>query len=378
MLLLAAVATACSTPTPSQPSESLSPSEVASASSTFGTAPIPDATSVVYHFDSPFPWSTLPVTGRLLFITYDPQASTTSMPVPLIALLDLATGDVTAVWRPPENAWLSGMDLAPDRTKLAIAYASPPEDGNFQSGRPGVYLLPGDCLARGVPTSCRSRWSKPRKTIPTSGPFGPRMERACYFSHLTTPPDTLVSAVSVERVPAAGGTPELLIPNATWPRPSPDGTTLAYVAFDSQLNINDLYFAAARRDERPAGDASRIIPVRGRAGVLARWGVHLLQRRRGLVRSRRSGEPWPDHRTWLERLTGVQPAYANGMPSEWWRLPVAGGDPTRLSAIGASGLSGAFSPDGRFFGFISYSGMGMMSAEGNASPGSIRGRRSET
>ena len=147
-----------------------------------GTAPIPAAASVVYHIDSPFPWSTLPVTGRLLFITYDPQVSTTSMPVPLIALLDLATGDVTAVWRPPENAWLSGMDLAPDRTKLAIAYASPPEEGNFQSGRPGVYLLPGDCLALGLPQRHAGADSRSHaRSIPTSGPFGPWMERASTF-----------------------------------------------------------------------------------------------------------------------------------------------------------------------------------------------------
>ena len=73
---------------------------------------------------------------------------------------------------------------------------------------------------------------------------------------------------------------------------------------------------------------------------------------------------WPDHRTWLDRLTGVQPAYANGLPSEWWRLPIVGGDPTRLSNIQAAGLSGAFSPDGQFFAFISYSGMAMMSADG--------------
>ena len=198
-----------------------------------------------------------------------------------------------------------------------------------------------------------------------------------YFSHLTTPPDTLVSASTWSECPLPEAAPELLIPNATWPRLSPDGTTLAYVAFDNQLNLNDLYFAAPDgTNARPAMPPGSFLSVD--APVFSPDGGYIYFSGAGAGPQSSLEAPWLDHRTWIERLTGVQPAYANGMPSEWWRLPVAGGDPTRLSAIGASGLSGAFSPDGRFFGFISYSGMGMMSAEGNVSPGSIRGRRSET
>jgi hypothetical protein len=53
------------------------------------------------------------------------------------------------------------------------------------------------------------------------------------------------------------------------------------------------------------------------------------------------------------------------MPSEWWRLRLSGGDPERLTAIGASGLSGAFSPDGRYLGFVSYGGLGLLELEGS-------------
>jgi hypothetical protein len=51
------------------------------------------------------------------------------------------------------------------------------------------------------------------------------------------------------------------------------------------------------------------------------------------------------------------------MPSEWWRLSLSGGEPERLTTIGASGLFGTFSPDGRNLGFVSYGGMGMLGLE---------------
>ena len=233
--------------------------------------------------------------------------------------------------------------------------------GLSQTGSPGLYLLPGDCLTQSCPTVTPAVIVEATQTdsyfVPVWSPDG----MSLYFCHISAPANSQVATFSVERVPAAGGTPELLIPNATWPRPSPDGTTLAYVAFDLARSINDLYFAAPDgTNGRPAMPPGSFISVD--APLFSPDGQYIYFSGAGAARSRR-WEIWPDHRTWLERLIGVQPAYANGMPSEWWRLPVAGGAPTRLTGIAASGLSGTFSPDGQFFAFISYSGMAIMTAE---------------
>jgi hypothetical protein len=61
----------------------------------------------------------------------------------------------------------------------------------------------------------------------------------------------------------------------------------------------------------------------------------------------------------------VQVAYANGAPSEWWRIATAGGDPERLTGIGGVGLSGTFSPGGDEFAMVSYGGGGVMRPDGS-------------
>ena len=234
-----------------------------------GTGPTSQASPLVLQFDHPFPWSSLAVSGRLLFITYDSQASTSGMPVPYIALLDLASGGVTAVWNPPENTWLSGMDLSPDGTKLALAYSAPPPPGQMQSGSPGLYLLPGDCLTRSCASVAPQAIVEATESDYYFGPVWSPDGMNLYFTHFAAPSDSHGQLFSVERVPAGGGAPELVIPNATWPRPSPDGKTLAYVAYDPQQSINDLFLAAPDGvSDCPAGDAARILPVYRCAGVL--------------------------------------------------------------------------------------------------------------
>jgi Tol biopolymer transport system component len=297
-----------------------------------------------------------------LFITYDTPTNAAAIPVPYIAWLDLATGVESVGWRVPDGAWLSGMELSPDGTKLALAYAPPPPPGALLSGRPGVYILPTDCLPFGCPNATPEVVVGPTETDSYFEPVWSPDGASLYLSHISTPLNSPIPIFSVEQVSAAGGTPELLIPGATWPRPSPDGSMLAYVAYDVTQYINDLYYAAPDgTNARPAVPPGSFVSVD--APIFSPDGQFIYFS--GAGGDALFGYRWPDHRTWIERLTGVQPAYANGMPSEWWRLAVNGGNPERLTSIGASGLSGGFSPDGRFFAFVSYSGMGMMSGDGS-------------
>ena len=324
--------------------------------------PAPDPP--IYAFEAPFPWANLAVSGRLLFLTYDTEVVPNLLPVPFIAQLDLASGVVTAVWRPPQDAWLSGMELAPDGTRLAIAYTPPPPPGPRFSGYPGLYLLPGHCLLHPCPDTDPELLLEGTETDSYFGPVWSPDGRNLYFTHVASPLDGGVPSYSIERVSADGGAAELVLSHAMWPRPSSDGASLAYVAFDLLEYKNDLYYAAPDGSEsRPAMPPGIFLSVD--APLFSSDGEFIYFSAAGSGPETSGAEPGAEKRTWLEMLMGVQVAHANGMPSEWWRLRLSGGDPERLTAIGASGLSGAFSPDGRYLGFVSYGGLGLLELEGS-------------
>ena len=303
------------------------------------------------------------MTGSLFFITYDSPTGPSSMPVPYIARLDLATGEVNAAWRPPENSWLSGMELSPDGSRLAIVYAPPPPPGMLQSGRPGLYLLPGECLTQSCPDASPQPVIEAAEFESFFEPVWSLDGTSLYYSRISSPADAQVPDYSVGRVVLSGGAPEDLILHATWPRLSPDGSLLAYVAFDILNYINDLYFASPdgtnARSAMPPGSFYSVD-----APLFSPDGSYIYFSATGPGPQGSTLPPVERRRSLIEILTGAQPAFANGMPSEWWRLPVDGGNPVSLTGIGASGLSGTFSPDGQFFAFVSYSGMGMMAADG--------------
>ncbi len=296
--------------------------------------------------------------GSISFLTYNFDELA---PVPFIVSLNLADGEVAADWRPPDNAWLANMALSPDGSQLAVAYAPPPADGRPQPGYTGIYLLPGNCLTETCPNAV------PEALVPQAGlessitPVWSPDGKFVYFVHISTPPDTNSPEFDLERIPAEGGEAELLVDHAIWPRPAPDGGKLAYVAYDPPNGINDLYLAGP--DGRQAVpllppetfvsvDAPQFTPD-GQMIYFSATGVGP----QGLF-------PPPGARlTWWDRLLGVEVAEANGAPSEWWRMPAAGGQPQRLTQIATAGLSGGFSPDGQSMAFISYRGLGLLSVD---------------
>ena len=57
---------------------------------------------------------------------------------------------------------------------------------------------------------------------------------------------------------------------------------------------------------------------------------------------------------WFEKLVGIRAAKANGKPSDWWSVPVGGGEITRLTHLQTARLYGSFSPDKKHI--VSYGG----------------------
>jgi len=69
--------------------------------------------------------------------------------------------------------------------------------------------------------------------------------------------------------------------------------------------------------------------------------------------------------TWIEKLMRVTSAHAHGsIPSDWWSVPLAGGEPKRLTHIYSPGLFASLSPDLRYIASYSASGIFVMDPEG--------------
>ncbi len=68
---------------------------------------------------------------------------------------------------------------------------------------------------------------------------------------------------------------------------------------------------------------------------------------------------------WFDQLLGVQVALADGtLPSDWWSVPLGGGNVTRLTNIEATSLFATISPDKRFIASYSGGGLFVMNPDG--------------
>jgi hypothetical protein len=68
--------------------------------------------------------------------------------------------------------------------------------------------------------------------------------------------------------------------------------------------------------------------------------------------------------TWLERVLGVQIAEAHTVPSDWFSVPLAGGNVTRLTTIQDTSLFASISPDKRLIASYSGGGIFVMNPDG--------------
>ncbi|HKY53654.1 MAG TPA: hypothetical protein VJM08_05070, partial [Anaerolineales bacterium] len=68
---------------------------------------------------------------------------------------------------------------------------------------------------------------------------------------------------------------------------------------------------------------------------------------------------------WLDKLMGVQVAKAHAIPSDWWSVPVAGGELTRLTQIQTINLFASMSPDQGHIASVSGEGLFVMDWDGS-------------
>jgi Tol biopolymer transport system component len=287
-----------------------------------------------------------------------------------IRQLDLATGETRDVFVPVANTWLTSAATSPDGSQLAVAYAPPPPTGVAQLGYTGIYVLPGDCAERDGACTVDDLEGLVTQVNPHEAYFSPTWSadgQTLYFAHFTPSQgdSNTPFKYTLERKSLPDGQPEILVENAIWPALSADGSQIAYVWFDPEDYSNDLFIASADgSNQRVLVDPTLFEAVD--APFFSADSEYVIFSAVGDG----TGAPpaTPASAGWLDRLLGARTAYAapeaHNVPSDWWRVPVAGGAPERLSQIFDTGLYGDAGPNDEWFTFISASGLYVMPPDG--------------
>jgi len=162
--------------------------------------------------------------------------------------------------------------------------------------------------------------------------------------------------------PARGeGQEESIAEGAYWPRLSSDSARLVYISVDPLSIQNGLNIADA-----DGGNVQEVlisgsyVPDIKDAPVFSPDG-------QSIIFSGAVPVPPPAYQpNWFEKLVGIRVAKANGgVPSDWWSVPVSGGEITRLTHLQSSSLYASVSPDNQYIASYSAGGIFVTKPDGS-------------
>jgi Tol biopolymer transport system component len=303
----------------------------------------------------PITWSSLNLTGKLVYISSVQTANSLTFS---IQALDLLSGKVSNIFQAPNGAWVDFVSVAPDGRQLIMAYLLPHnEPSNTYPGQQLLYTMPLDGSQ-----SPQLLFSPPGTGDQYFQPVWSPDGKFIYFSHVdfNAPPKVQgqhYGYYEIYRMAYPGGQPEKIADQAYWPRLSSDGARLAYVALSPLDGTNQLFVA------NPDGSGAYQVALSGLytppiidAPFFTPDDQFVLY---SAVVPTQSSAP-----SWIEKVFGITVASAHTVPSDWWSVPIGGGTPVQLTHIGAVGLYASLSPDKKYI--VSYSGNGLfvMSPDG--------------
>ncbi len=321
---------------------------------------IADATPTVITADKPslpsgstrpVTWSGLNLTGRLVYTRRSSNNDVSSLSV---EVLNLVNGEIETIFTAPEEASIYYTTVSPVREQVILSLASP-LSADFLPNQ-ALYILPLDGSAPpqllvAPPTESDSyiqvEWSLDGKYI--------------YFVH-TNYQSRLAGQVfpnyEIFRMAYPDGQPERILEHAFWPRVSSNSSKLVYVSLDPDLGKNELFIADAdgsnpRQVKLNGDDVTHVID----APIFAPDGQTIFF---SAPNPTQSYQP-----NWFEKLTGVLVAKAHNLPSDWWSVPVAGGDPARLTHTQSINLFASLSPDQKRIVSFSLDGLFVMDMDGS-------------
>ena len=152
------------------------------------------------------------------------------------------------------------------------------------------------------------------------------------------------------------GPSEKIADHAFWPRLSSDSTRLVYISLDPVTGSNELVIANADgSNAQIISDSS--IPDIIDAPIFSPDGESVLFSAPGPVQSYQP--------KWFDKLMGIRIVKAHNVPSDWWRVPISGGAPTRLTQIQSINLFASISSDKKHMASLSGEGIFVMELDGS-------------
>lgn len=306
----------------------------------------------------PVTWANLNLTGKLV---YSMGSIEDDNYIVRVLVLDLATGKVNTLYKAPINAWVYYVSVSPDGRQLIMSYSPPPQENPDLVQ--ALYIMPLDGskppqLLFKPPTRedqyIQAEWSPDGKYI--------------YYAHVNyrfpEDPHRRYPLYETFRMayPARGdGQEESIAEAAYWPRLSPDSSRLVYISVDPFSITHQLRIA-----DTDGGNAQEVaisgsyVPDIKDAPIFSPDGKSIMFSGAAPIPAQ-SFQP-----NWFEKLIGVRIAKANGgVLSDWWSVPMNGGEITRLTEIQAPSLYASLSPDNKRIASFSGAGIFVMNLDGS-------------
>ncbi len=334
-----------------QPSIATPSSEVTSASPTFPPGvSLDNTTPSAVTTTIPVTWSALNLTGSLVYIS-PPVTGDVSFFIS-IERLNLTTGEITPIFTTSGDDWIFYMSVSPDAKQLVMSYTPPAQSGSVSNR--ALYILPLDAS---VP---------PQELFPAPTPDDHYVHvewspdgKYIYYAHYNDndkPDAQLNPPYDIFRMSYPNGAPEKIADHAFWPRLSSDSTKLVYISLDPVTGSNELVIANADgSNAQVISDSS--IPDIIDAPIFAPDGQSILFSAPVPIQSYQP--------KWFDKLMGIQMVKAHNVPSDWWRVPVTGGAPTRLTQIQSINLFASISSDKKHVASLSGEGIFVMDLDGS-------------
>jgi Tol biopolymer transport system component len=293
----------------------------------------------------PLTWASLKLNGKLIYSLGALDKGNNV--IVQIQALGLLTGDLDVLYSAIQDGWIYYVSVSPDGKEIVLSY-SPPLQSDPHIVQ-ALYVMPLDHsqppqLLLMPPTRedeyTQAEWSPDGKYI--------------YYTHVNylspSDPDRRYPLYKIFRMeyPVSKGTqPELLAEEAYWPRLSSDGLHLVYVSLDPIAGKQ--YLKIADPDGRNAQNvvlSGPYIPHDKTSPFFSPNGKSII------FSGNVAGESHKPN--WFGKMMGIQSAKAEGQPSDWFSVPVDGGEITQLTHLQAPYLYASLSPDKQHI--VSYGG----------------------
>ncbi len=286
-----------------------------------------------------------------------------------IVRYDLEAQVEETVFFAPENSWIYQMDVTRDGTQVALSYASPPVEDEVELADREPYDRNGIYLAEISPDGLMG---KPEllfgNTAANEFVFNPAWtadgKSIFYVSYKRIFPEDVLETweptldVALMRYDLETAEHHLISQDGIWPRVSPDGTQLVYIQVDPisslrAVNVSDL----------DGGNVIELIPLNRFFDIdsphFSADGQHIYF---GAV----------PHSTKVERnlwevIFGIQVASAHvdhNLPSDWWRIPLSGGEAEKVTDVKRIISYGSFDSAGEHLFYATKNGIFSMDPNG--------------